>query len=302
MEEKKIKLSREQIKQLSDANAESLQKEIVELKMLGAKEDLNYKDFWRKSEGIHSIFNKITPLEKSERRRLWILFQEVREKVKERQAKEKEVEKRVFEKTSKEIISLLEEVKEIIAKEAAEPYEVETLLFSLEQLKLVSKGDISSLPDTPEKSFIIFRLKKKLVYEENLEKEIAKTIKEADKWLKNVAKIKFEEIKASLKKLEGEIDLLPLSKLKKALKAISNEIMGPYLVKQQKEELKNQIVRLSEKMEKGKKDNSSEKIPKEKQEAKAKEEEPAQQKIGSKKMKEVKILLEELEQSILKQS
>jgi len=302
MEEKKIKLSREQIKQLSDANAESLQKEIVELKMLGVKEDLNYKDFWRKSEGIHSIFKKITPLEKSERRRLWILFQEVREKVKEKQAKEKEVEKRVFEKTSKEIISLLEEVKEIIAKEAAEPYEVETLLFSLEQIKLVSKGDISALPDTPEKSFIIFRLKKKLVYEENLEKEIAKTIKEADKWLKNVAKIKFEEIKASLNKLEVEIDLLPLSKLKKALKTISNEIMGPYLVKQQKEELKNQIVRLSEKMEKGKKDNSSEKIPKEKQEAKAKEEEPAQQKIGSKKMKEVKILLEELEQSILKQS
>ena len=303
MEEKKISLSREQIKQLSDANSESLEKEIVELQILGTKADLNYRNFWLKSEEIHSIFKKINPLEKSERKRLWTFFQEVRNKVKEKQAREKEIEKSAFERASREVFALIEEIKEIISKEDREPFEVETLLFSLEQLKLAAKGDISALPDTPDKSFLIFRLKKKLKYEENLEKEIARTIRKAEKWLKNLSKKKFEEIKISLDKLESQIGSMPLSKVKKALRAISNEIFGPYLVKQQREDLKNQIVKLYGESGKEKKEKKSEMIADLKQEEIAKDEKGSSpKKSGEGKMKEIKILLEELEQSILKQN
>ncbi len=301
MSKRQTVLSREQINQLSDANAELLEKLILELQIFGKKPRINYRQFWQKSEEIHTLFKKITPLKKADRRKLWVFFEEVRKRIKERQAFEKEIEKLVPEKISTEIMLLIGEIREVISKERVEPFEIENLLFSLEQLKSVKKGDILSLPDTPERAFVVFRLKGKLKLDENLKKLMQKTIEETEKWLKLMSQNRFEEIICNIEQLKREKLQVPLPQIKKVLRTITNEIMEPYLVREQKEKLQREVKKLYEEiaeLTKSKKPEE-EQIKMEKEEDKVKEGLKLEKEKNSI-MKEIGILLKELEQTVLK--
>ncbi|MCX7829631.1 MAG: hypothetical protein N2445_01025 [Acidobacteria bacterium] len=301
MNDRKLNLSREQIKQLSDANAEMLEGKIFDLQLFGREKNVDFKKFWQKSEEIHSIFKKITPLEKSARKRLWTFFEKVRDDVRKRQAKEKEIEKIAFERVSNIVLCLIEEIKEIISKETSEAFEAEILLYSLEQLKSLTKGEISSLPDIPEKTFISNYLKSRnYLIDKSVQKDALGCIKEAEKWLKAISNKKFEEINVALSDLENNISQLPISKVRRIVKTLTNEILGPFLVKQQKEELKKKVEKFYE-------NHRSQKEREERKDTKGaiKQVEKADEsslKEKKERKKEINIILEELEKSVLKQT
>lgn len=294
----KVKLTKEQLKQLAEANAEALEKDIMNLQKLCESKDVNFQEFWQKSNKIHKIFKKITPIEKVDRERLWDLFLNVRLMVKQRQEKERVLKQILKERTIKEIFFLVSDAKDLIVKENKEAYEVEMLMFFIEKLESLLKGDFSSLPDTPETAFVAVRLKK-LKFDENIRKEILNTLKVGRKCLNKIADKKYRELKESIIKIANEMNKVPPLEINRHLKSIYSEITGSYLLKQQKDKLKKSIVLILGKLDlKGKEFESLNELKTNLIENKEK----SREKTESEKMKEIKILLEEIEQSILKQS
>lgn len=300
MKNTEVKLSKEQFKQLADANSEFLEKSIINLQKLGESKDLDFKIFWQKSNEIHKIFKGITPIEKVKREKLWKLFLNAKLMVKQRQEKERVIKQTLKERTVKEILLFLKDVKELIIKENKEVSEIELLIFFVERLKSLIKGDFESLPDTPDKAFLAVRLKK-LKFDENIREKILKTFREGKKSLQKIAEKKYDEIKETITKVANEKSKMSKSELNRWLKSINSEITSPFLLIQQKNKLKRSIASLFDQINLEKKEEEFDALN-ELKENLSKNKEESSQRTRSGKMKEIKLLLEEIEQTFLKQS
>jgi len=307
------KLGREQLDQLAEANAEALEKEIAALGLRQKGKDLDYRGFWRESEKVHEIFKKISPLKKGDRQRLWRVFSAVRAKVRSVQEKEREWKLFLQGKLDAQIGGLAEELDEILEKKTGEPEEVENLLYLVNCLKDACRGEFKSLPDTPDTAFILARMKDKTALDAEIRGKTLREIERAERFLKRTSKEKFTELKDSIQRLEADFGKISLPALKKMLRGINKEVMGPYLVKAQKLELKQIVEGMFKSFQKGaKKDESPAEKPApgkrvldkkggtaEKADKITKLVDKIQAVDEKGKSKEIKVLLEELEESIL---
>lgn len=223
------KLNREEIEQLSDENAKFLEREVSSLSLLLNEKKLNAKVFWKRCKDIHSLFKRITPIRKEDRKKWWEEFKNIRELAKKRIDKETYIQDFVTKKLEKEVGILVSEMKEILGNPQREPYEIEYLIFLSSQLNSFLKGDFSNLPDTPDLSLIRCYLDiKPKIAKENL-KEIRKVVKKAHRFLESLSLKLFsncrdlidkvrnnetsdKEKKVVLKKLREEIIISPLLK------------------------------------------------------------------------------------------
>jgi len=238
-----VKLSREEIAQLEEANAEALEREIASLAGHRAGGSWRYREFWAHAARIHDSFRRMKPLRKSDRARLWIVFTEVRELVKSRQEQERKYSEWLTGIRREAVEGVTSEVEELLASPGKEDSDIEELIHLQEAMRLMAEGDWSGFPDTPQVSLIVHRLKTNEGGRESeeIKKTLSKLRRKVSQFLDKGAAAKISEISALIGELREKGGSPASHSRKGRAREIRNSILSPMLLRDQKEKLLKEL-------------------------------------------------------------
>lgn len=304
-----VKLSREERTQLEDANAEALGKDIAELVEHFSEGRWDYRAFWAHSDRIHETFKKITPLKKSDRARLWDLFSDAREKVREKQDAERRYSQWLSDRRREAVRGYMEEMNEILAKPSKSDSDIEEIIFLQDALRLMTQEGWQGFPDTPDVAMAAFRTAGSQAGREaaEIKREIQKSRKKSSQFLEKGAQEKYAALEKEIAEIEDKGGRVSPARLKARLREVRKGVLSPILLGEQKERLLKRIEGMTGVPEAGQEEqaaetvSAAEKKPAAKARAEAGSARKAEKIAGGRNRKpgtEVEALLGEIEMSL----
>lgn len=238
-----VKLSREERTQLEEANAEALEKEIAGLGDHFVKGRWDYRAFWAHSDRIHETFKKITPLKKSDRARLWDLFSDVREKVREKQDAERRYIQWLSDMRHDAVRGFIEEMEEILARPSKSDSDIEEIIYLQDSLRLMTQEGWQGFPDTPDVAMASQRMAGSPAGRDaaEMKRSALKSRKKSSQFLERGAAEKFAFLEKEIAEIEEKGGQMSQARMKSRMREIRKGILCPILLGEQKERLLRKV-------------------------------------------------------------